>query len=71
LIEQIATHQEFLVAPEWLKAQATLQDLAGAHARSLADPDGFWGEWAQRLAWFTPWEKVLEWNYPDHRWFVG
>ncbi|MCX6041668.1 MAG: acetate--CoA ligase [Caldilinea sp.] len=71
MIEQIATHQEFLVAPEWLKAQATLQDLAGAHARSLADPDGFWGEWAQRLAWFTPWEKVLEWNYPDHRWFVG
>jgi acetyl-CoA synthetase len=71
LIEQIATHQEFLVAPEWLKAQATLQDLAGAHARSLADPDGFWGEWAQRMAWFTPWEKVLEWNYPDHRWFVG
>ncbi|MBU6349110.1 MAG: acetate--CoA ligase [Chloroflexi bacterium] len=70
-MEQIATHQEFLVAPEWLKAQATLQDLAGAHARSLADPDGFWGEWAQRLAWFTPWEKVLEWNYPDHRWFVG
>lgn len=71
MIEQIATHQEFLVAPEWLKAQATLQDLAGAHARSLADPDGFWGEWAQRMAWFTPWEKVLEWNYPDHRWFVG
>ncbi len=71
MIEQIATHQEFLVAPEWLKAQATLQDLAGAHARSLADPDGFWGEWAQRMAWFTPWEKVMEWNYPDHRWFVG
>ncbi len=71
MIEQIATHQEFLVAPEWLKAQATLQDLAGAHARSLADPDGFWGDWAQRMAWFTPWEKVLEWNYPDHRWFVG
>lgn len=71
MIEQIATHQEFLVAPEWLKAQATLQDLAGTHARSLADPDGFWGEWAQRMAWFTPWEKVLEWNYPDHRWFVG
>jgi acetyl-CoA synthetase len=23
------------------------------------------------LAWFKPWEKVMDWQYPDHKWFVG
>ena len=58
-------------APAWLKAQANLQDLEGERARSLADPDAFWGEWARRFQWFKPWDKVMDWQYPDHQWFVG
>jgi acetyl-CoA synthetase len=23
------------------------------------------------LRWFKPWQQVMEWNYPNHRWFVG
>ncbi|QOJ00303.1 MAG: acetate--CoA ligase [Phycisphaeraceae bacterium] len=41
------------------------------HEESLADPEGFWGKEAGRLAWFRGWEKVLEWEAPDARWFVG
>ena len=41
------------------------------HARSIEDPEGFWGEVAQELDWFEPWTKVLEWNLPDAKWFVG
>lgn len=71
MLEHILTNDEVFVAPDWLKAQANLQDLEAEHARSIADPDGFWGAWAMRYAWFKPWEKVMEWDYPDHRWFVG
>ncbi|MGN6378795.1 MAG: propionyl-CoA synthetase [Gaiellales bacterium] len=43
------------------------------HARSLADPEGFWGEAASLVAWRTPPARVLEpGERPgDHRWFVG
>jgi acetyl-CoA synthetase len=41
------------------------------HERSLRDPEGFWGEVAADLHWFTPWSKVCEWTAPDARWFVG
>ncbi|MDQ7013879.1 MAG: acetate--CoA ligase [Planctomycetota bacterium] len=41
------------------------------HKRSLDDPEGFWGDIASELHWFEPWTKVLEWNAPDAKWFVG
>ncbi len=39
--------------------------------RALKDPEGFWGEAAGELHWFKRWNRVLEWNYPDFKWFVG
>ncbi|GJQ31125.1 MAG: acetyl-coenzyme A synthetase [Phycisphaerae bacterium] len=41
------------------------------HAKSLADPDTFWADAANHLAWFKPWSRVLDWNPPDAQWFVG
>ncbi len=41
------------------------------HARSIADPEAFWAEQARMLDWFMPWSKVLDWNPPDAKWFVG
>jgi len=71
VLESILSHDQTFSAPAWLKAQANLQDLEAEHALSIADPDAFWGSWAERFEWFKPWEKVMDWNYPDHRWFVG
>jgi acetyl-CoA synthetase len=39
--------------------------------RSTNDPEGFWGEIAKQFHWFKPWDKVLEWNLPDAKWFIG
>jgi acetyl-CoA synthetase len=36
-----------------------------------ADPEKFWSEIARELHWFAPWTKVLEWNLPWAKWFVG
>ncbi|MBM4006875.1 MAG: acetate--CoA ligase [Planctomycetes bacterium] len=41
------------------------------HDRSIRDPEGFWGDVAKDFHWFKPWSKVLEWNLPDAKWFVG
>jgi acetyl-CoA synthetase len=50
-------------------------------AQALAKPDlyekakrdrlGFWAEQAHALDWLAPWTRVLEWNLPHAKWFVG
>jgi acetyl-CoA synthetase len=41
------------------------------HKRSIDDPEGFWGDVADELHWFTRWSRVLDWSPPDAKWFVG
>ena len=49
----------------------SIQEYRRLYDRSINDPEGFWSEIAAELDWFRPWEKVLEWEPPDARWFVG
>ncbi len=35
------------------------------------DPEAFWAKQAEELHWFKPYDKVLEWNEPFAKWFVG
>ena len=39
--------------------------------RSMEEPEEFWAEQARQLDWFKTWDKVLEWEPPFARWFVG
>ena len=42
------------------------------YARSLQDPDGFWGEAAEALEWERRWDRVLDDRHPPfYRWFSG
>ncbi len=42
------------------------------HARSIADPDGFWREQAALIHWEKPFDQVLDYSHPPFaRWFVG
>ena len=40
-------------------------------AKAAADPEAFWSDIARELHWFKPWDKVLEWESPWSKWFVG
>jgi len=43
-----------------------------AYARSIEDPEGFWGEVAEAVHWEKKWDKVLDAsNPPFYRWFTG
>ncbi|MHB8330081.1 MAG: AMP-binding protein, partial [Acidimicrobiales bacterium] len=55
---------------EDFRARAELVDPA-VYERAEADWEGFWAEQAGALDWFTPWQRVLEWDLPFAKWFVG
>ncbi|HEV2379584.1 MAG TPA: acetyl-coenzyme A synthetase N-terminal domain-containing protein, partial [Terriglobia bacterium] len=44
---------------------------AAIYERAAQDPEAFWVGEANRLDWFKPWDKVLEWNVPWAKWFLG
>lgn len=50
---------------------SSLEEYQKLHKKSLDDPEGFWASEAGCLSWFRRWDKVLEWNPPDAKWFVG
>jgi acetyl-CoA synthetase len=52
------------------RRQANVRD-AAIYARARRNPEAFWASCARDLAWFKPWKKVLAWNPPHARWFVG
>ncbi len=60
---------EAVGAPFW--HVSSMEEYRAMHARSVADPEGFYGELAHELTWFRPWERVVEFESPDARWFVG
>src|SRR5262245_6958276 len=42
------------------------------YAEANADPETFWGKLArEELHWFKPFTKVLDWQEPLAKWFVG
>jgi acetyl-CoA synthetase len=49
----------------------SLEEYRRLYDRSVLDPEGFWAEQAESLAWSKRWERVLEWNAPFAKWFVG
>jgi acetyl-CoA synthetase len=55
---------------EAFRRQANASDPA-LYEQARQNLEGFWAEEAERLDWATRWQKVLEWNAPWAKWFVG
>jgi acetyl-CoA synthetase len=49
----------------------SLDEYETLYRQSIEDPEAFWAGVAKDLHWFKPWDKVLEWNLPWAKWFVG
>ena len=50
---------------------ASRADYDRLYERSVRDPENFWAEMALRLRWSAPWQRVLDWQPPFAKWFVG
>jgi len=47
------------------------EDYDRIYRESIEDPDKFWSRTAEELAWFKKWDKILEYDHPWAKWFVG
>ena len=63
-----APHKEFCKRAH-IKSLAEYQKL---YHESITSPEKFWGKRAkEELVWFKPWTKVLRWQEPFAKWFIG
>jgi acetyl-CoA synthetase len=49
----------------------SLEQYRRMYRESIRQPAKFWGREASELVWRTPWKKVLHWNAPFAKWFIG
>jgi acetyl-CoA synthetase len=73
-IDSILTETRSFPPPEEFRKKATISSEAEyekLRARAKADPEAFWSDIAREVHWFKPWDKVLEWNAPWAKWFLG
>lgn len=73
-IEAVLKEDRVFQPSEGFKQSARIgkqEDYEALYRESLDNPDQFWSRVAAELHWFKPWEKVLEWNTPNAKWFVG
>ncbi|MGB0066090.1 MAG: acetate--CoA ligase [Terracidiphilus sp.] len=49
----------------------SLEEYEALYKQSIEDPEKFWAGVARELHWFKPWDKVLDWDLPWAKWFVG
>jgi acetyl-CoA synthetase len=52
------------------RAQALVRD-ESLYAEAENDPEAFWARFASELEWSRKWDKVLDWQPPHAKWFVG
>src|SRR5712691_8425177 len=69
-LETFAQEGRTFPPPAEFAAQANAKDLA-IYERADRDFEGFWAEHARTLEWRKPFTKVLEWDPPYAKWFLG
>src|SRR5918992_6176623 len=69
-IEALLSERRVFEPPEGFRARALVSDRS-IYERAERDLEGFWAEQAEHLRWSRPWDRVLEWNPPWVKWFLG
>ncbi len=49
----------------------SMDDYRKQYQQSIDDPATFWANVAKHFRWSKPFDRVLEWNSPNAKWFVG
>ncbi len=73
-VHTVMQESRVFAPPPQFAEQAKIGSLAAYETmwqEAAGDIEKFWARWAEELHWFRPYDKVLEWNEPDAKWFVG
>ncbi len=73
-IESILNESRVFPPPAEFAANAhirSFEEYEEIYAEAAENPEEFWAGAAESLHWFKKWERVLEWNEPHAKWFVG
>ena len=49
----------------------SLEQYEQLYREAEENPEAFWGRIAEELHWFRKWDRVLDWNPPWAKWFLG
>jgi len=69
-IDSLLTEERRFPPTAEFTAQANAND-PDLYRSADADPEGFWASYAKELVWRKKWDKILEWDRPNAKWFVG
>jgi acetyl-CoA synthetase len=73
-IESVLNESRVFPPPAEFSANAhikSFEEYEKIYTEAAENPEAFWAEAAESLHWFKKWERVLEWNEPHAKWFVG
>src|SRR5581483_368669 len=71
-IESVLNESRLFPPPAGFTAQAHVKGMEEyERLYAEAEAEAFWAKQAEKLHWFKKWDRVLEWNLPHARWFVG
>lgn len=56
--------------PQSFSEKANIND-ENIYEEAKKDREGFWAKFASELHWFKKWDRVLDWDPPHAKWFVG
>ena len=69
-IDSLLREKEQYPPPETFRRHALVKD-EHLYERAMKDFEGFWADEAKQLLWRKRWDKVLQWDEPFAKWFVG
>ncbi|MBC7782379.1 MAG: AMP-binding protein, partial [Burkholderiales bacterium] len=65
---RLFTPSETFSKNAWIGSMAEYQKL---WRESIDEPEKFWSRIASELSWTKKWDKVLDWQSPNAKWFTG
>ncbi len=69
-ISDLLREDRTFTPPDEFRRRAVVHD-EQIYADAARDPEAFWAKYAAELEWSKPWDRVLDWQPPHARWFVG
>jgi acetyl-CoA synthetase len=69
-IDDLLREDRTFPPPPDFRARARVHD-ESLYAEAERDPEAFWARFAAELEWSRPWDRILDWQPPHAKWFVG